>query len=342
MDDTTFDPRARRRRVILRLLRLPAALLALLLVAYFVMISMPGKSYRGALPAMTEDEKALEAELRTDVTYLAGTIGVRNVSRHSNLQAAAEYLREGLKRAGFDPESITFTTDDRDCEILQVSKRGARAPEEIVLVGAHYDSAPGAPGANDNGSGTAAVLALARRLANKSPARTIELVLWPNEEPPYFQTQKMGSLVHAKRAKERGERIVAMMSIETIGYYSDEEGSQKYPFPFGLFYPSRGDFIGFVGNVGSRALVRRAIGSFRDHASFPSEGAAAPGSMPGIGWSDHWAYWEQGYEAVMVTDTAPFRYPYYHTLSDRPEKLDYGRMARVVAGLEAVVDDLAK
>jgi hypothetical protein len=132
-----------------------------------------------------------------------------------------------------------------------------------------------------------------------------------------------------------------MISVESIGYYSDAEGSQRYPFPFGLLYPSRGDFIGFVGNVGSRSLVRNAIRAFRASASFPSEGVAAPSSMPGIGWSDHWSYWQQGYDAIMVTDTAPFRNPNYHTAGDRPDTLDYPRMARVVEGLEHVVEALA-
>jgi len=132
-----------------------------------------------------------------------------------------------------------------------------------------------------------------------------------------------------------------MLSIETIGYFSDRAESQSYPFPFSLFYPSTGNFIGFVGNVASRDLVRRVVGRFRRSAKFPSEGAAVPGSMPGIGWSDHWAFWEQGYPGVMVTDTAPFRYPHYHTAADTPDKIDYARMARVVAGLEAVVAELA-
>jgi hypothetical protein len=128
----------------------------------------------------------------------------------------------------------------------------------------------------------------------------------------------MGSLVYARRSAAHREQIVAMLSLETIGYYSDLRGSQHYPFPFSLFYPDTGNFIGFVGNLPSRALLHRAVAAFRRHTSFPSEGAAAPSFITGVGWSDHWAFWEQGYSALMVTDTAPFRYPHYHTARTRP------------------------
>jgi hypothetical protein len=147
----------------------------------------------------------------------------------------------------------------------------------------------------------------------------------------------MGSVRYARRCRQRDEQIVAMLSLETIGYYSDAPGSQQYPFPFGLLYPSEGNFIGFVGNVSSGDLVRTAIGAFRQHARFPSEGAAVPASIQGVGWSDHWSFWQVGYPGIMVTDTAPFRYPHYHRREDTPDKVDYARMARVVAGLEHVV-----
>src|SRR5262249_21271394 len=161
------------------------------------------------------------------------------------------------------------------------------------------------------------------------------------EEPPYFQTPAMGSAVYARRCRERGEKVVAMLGLETIGYYTDRPGSQRYPFPFGLFYPKTGDFVAFVGNTGSRALVHRAVAAFRAGAPFPSEGAAAPAALQGVGWSDHWSFWQEGYPAVMVTDTAPFRNPDYHTPRDVPDRLAYAPMARVVAGLVRVVEALA-
>jgi hypothetical protein len=152
----------------------------------------------------------------------------------------------------------------------------------------------------------------------------------------------MGSWVYAKRCRTRGDQIVGMISLETIGYFSQEPGSQKYPM-LGLnaLYPSSGNFVAFVGNFSSRALVRDAIGTFRKHATLPSEGAALPSNVPGVGWSDHWAFWQHGYPAIMLTDTAPFRYPHYHARTDTPDKLDYDSMARVVIGVERVIQDLA-
>ena len=210
-----------------------------------------------------------------------------------------------------------------------------------MVVGAHYDSVLGSPGADDNATGVAAVLEIARACASLRWPRTLRLVAFVNEEPPFFLGGDMGSLRYARRLREEGRNVVAMLSLETIGYYSDRPGSQQYPFPFRFFYPERGDFVAFVGNIASRDLVRRTVASFRSQAGFPSEGLAAPGWITGVGWSDHWSFWQQGYPAVMVTDTAPFRYPHYHAGTDTPEKVDYERLSRVVAGLTDVVGELA-
>jgi Zn-dependent M28 family amino/carboxypeptidase len=151
----------------------------------------------------------------------------------------------------------------------------------------------------------------------------------------------MGSRVYASRLRKQEEDIVAMLSIETIGHYSDTKGSQRYPFPFGLFYPGSGNFIGIVGNLASRSLVRTCIASFRQHTVFPSEALCAPGWIAGVGWSDHWSFWREGYQAAMITDTALFRDAYYHTRGDTPEKLDYVSSARVVGGIGRLVAELA-
>jgi Zn-dependent M28 family amino/carboxypeptidase len=164
-----------------------------------------------------------------------------------------------------------------------------------------------------------------------------------NEEPPYFLSGEMGSQVYARRCKERGDNISAMISLETIGYFSDAPNSQTYPSPgLGLFYPKVGNFIGFVSNVTSRALLRRVIAVFRKQAKIPSEAASLPAFVPGVSWSDQWSFWQQGYPAIMVTDTAPFRYPYYHSSNDTPDKLDYDRFTLVVSGMEKVIQELAK
>jgi Zn-dependent M28 family amino/carboxypeptidase len=213
----------------------------------------------------------------------------------------------------------------------------------LIVVGAHYDSAQGAVGANDNGSGVAALIELARAFRQVQPGEGFEIrfAFYVNEELPWFGTEKMGSNLHAAGLAREGRQVVAMLSLETIGWYSSSPGSQHYPFPFNLIYPSTADFIGFVANPRSRSLVRRIVGVFRRHAAFPSEGAVGLESIRGIGWSDQWSYWQRGWPAVMVTDTALYRYPHYHTLHDTPDKLDYDGLARVVKGLEGVVRELA-
>jgi Zn-dependent M28 family amino/carboxypeptidase len=163
-----------------------------------------------------------------------------------------------------------------------------------------------------------------------------------NEEPPFFQTAHMGSAVYANAAKARGDRIVAMLSLETMGYYSNEKGSQQYPAPIAMLYPDVGNFIGFVTNVGSARLLLKARRAFKARTAFPLQSAAVPAAIPGVGWSDHWAFWQAGYAAMMVTDTAPFRYPWYHTARDTPDKIDYERLAHVVDGLQAVIEALAR
>jgi hypothetical protein len=315
--------------------------LALLGGALWWMTTMPGRSSDGELPPLGERERELELRLEGHVRVLAGDIGERNVFRPARLDAAAEYLEATFRGLGHPVESQPFETAGVSVRNLEAAQTGGSRPDEIVVVGAHYDSVIGSPGANDNATGVAAVIELSRLLAERELPRTVRFVLFVNEEPPFYLTEDMGSLQYARRARERGDRIVAMLSLETIGYFSDKEGSQHYPFPFSFFYPSRGNFIGFVGNLASRRLVRRAVGSFRRHSPLPSEALAAPGWITGVGWSDHWSFWQQGYPGVMVTDTALFRYDQYHTAQDTPDRVRYGHLARVVAGLEKVVVDLA-
>jgi Zn-dependent M28 family amino/carboxypeptidase len=214
----------------------------------------------------------------------------------------------------------------------------------VLVVGAHYDSAATSPGANDNATGAAAVIELARLLGDlrATTRRRIRLVLFVNEESPYFRTPDMGSLRYARALAAQNEHVVAMYSLETLGYYSDVPGSQRYPVPFGMMFPDRANFVAFVGMLGSRPLVRETVRSFRSHTAFPTIGGVAPASVEGIGWSDHWAFAEQGFPAVMITDTALFRYPYYHQPTDTPDKVDMEKLARVVKGIERVIRDAAR
>jgi len=304
-----------------------------------LMLSMPGKSHRGPLPALRAEQAALREALRADLQRLSVDIGERNLRRYAKLREAADLVASAFEGAGLAVSRQTYTCRGYEVDNV-IGELPGRSPE-IVVVGGHYDTVVGCPGANDNGTGVVATMALARAFAGTQPERTLRFLGFVNEEPPYFQTEEMGSLVYAKACRERGDRIAGMLSLETIGYYDDGEKTQQYPFPLGLLYPSTGNFVSFVGNFGSRRLVRRAVGAFRAHAAFPSEGGAAPSSVPGIGWSDHWAFWQVGYDALMVTDTAPFRHDDYHTPLDTVERIDFDGFARVVDGLRYVVADLA-
>ena len=316
-------------------------LTALLLGGLISMTHMPGKSYSGPLPPLTVEESRVRDRLAAHVGRLAGDIGERNLWHYQALSAAAGYIATTFEELGYRTVDEPFDSRGQQVRNIIAEKPGSVNPEEIVLVGAHYDSVLGSPGANDNGSGVAALLELAQLLADQALPRTVRFVAFVNEEPPFSYSAEMGSVVHARAARVRGDRIRAMLALETIGYYSDAPGSQQYPAPLSYFYPDRANFIGFVGNLRSRALVREALESFRRHAAFPSEGATVPGWITGVGWSDHWSFWQAGYPAIMVTDTAFFRYAHYHTSADTPDKVDTARTARVAAGLAGVVAELA-
>ena len=325
--------------------RLAGILLFIVLVLIAIisyMTAMPGKSFSGALPPLTAEETELKTNLIRHVSYLAAEIGERNVIAYEPLQKTAQYIEDNFKKFGYEVKSQEYVVQMRKVRNLIAEIPGSARANEIVVIGAHYDTVYDCPGADDNSSGVTALLELARILKDSHPARTVRFVAFVNEEPPWFQTDDMGSLVYAEQARKLKENIVAAISIETIGMYSDLKGSQQYPSGFKWLYPSKGNFILFIGNLGSRALVRDAVRSFRASVKFPSEGSAVPTAVPGVGWSDHWSFWQQGYPAIMVTDTAPFRNPNYHQPTDKPDTLDYDRMARVVHGLVGVVSDLGK
>jgi hypothetical protein len=280
------------------------------------MIRMPGKSYQGPLPPLGGEARALALRLRLHVAALAAN------ERNTDLETPARYIEHALK--SFSTQE--FMSGGRQVRNIETGSGG-------IVVGAHYDTVPGSPGADDNASGVAVLLELARLVPSG-----VRFVAFANEEVPYFLGPEMGSFVYAR---ERGAGVRAMFSLEMLGYYSEKPGSQNYPAPLGLFYPERGDFIAFVGDLGARSLVRKAIGVFREKARFPSEGLAAPSFIPGVAWSDHWSFRKHGYPAVMITDTAFYRYPHYHRASDTPDKLDYERMARVTLGLAEMLNELA-
>jgi Zn-dependent M28 family amino/carboxypeptidase len=304
---------------------------------------MPGETGRGSLAPLTPAQVELRQRLERHVRELAGRIGERNSVHYGALEEAAAYVDRELAALGYTVTSQRWTAaGDQTFRNLEVTISGRAKAREVVVVGAHYDSNRGTPGADDNASGVAALLELARLLRGDSLPRTIRLVAFANEELPFFGTPDQGARRYVAALRQRGDDVRSMLSIETIGYYATGPRTQLYPRPLNWFYPDTGNFIGFVGNLSSRGLVHEAIAAFRRHTPFPSHGAAAPASIPGVGWSDHEAFWAVGIPAVMITDTAPFRNPHYHTRGDTPDRIDYDRMTYVVDGLAAVVRELAR
>jgi hypothetical protein len=284
---------------------------------------------------------ALQVRLMGHVRVLGESIGERHLGRPHALRAAADYIRKAWTSHGWSVSEERFEVEGQAVANLFVEQKGSGEPETILVVGAHYDSAPGTPGANDNGTGVALLLEMARILKDEKFQRTIRYVAFVNEEPPYYFTERMGSRVHARGARSRGENIVAMISLETLGYYASAAGTQGYPFPLGFFYPRTGNFLGVVGNLRSRALVVEFLRHFMAAGDFPVEGIATFAWIPGISWSDHWSFWTEGYPAIMLTDTAPFRYPDYHGSHDLPKRIAGPEFARAAQGIIGAVRGLA-
>lgn len=293
----------------------------------------------GGAPAAAAEP--LAGRLHAHVLRLAQEIGERNVWRARALHAAADYIRETWERQGHTVTAQRYSAYAVESDNLEIRLGSAADAPGIIVVGAHYDSVQGSPGANDNASGVAALLELGAMLQRAGLQRSVRLVAFVNEEPPFFHGGEMGSAVYAKAARRRGDDIRLMMSLEMLGAYSDRPGSQSYPPFLGWFYPERANFIAFVSNLGSRQALRRTVAAFRAASDFPAEYLAAPAIVPGVSWSDQLSFRREGYAAIMVTDTAFYRYAHYQSAQDTPEKIDYARMAQVVQGLAQAIVALA-
>jgi len=324
----------------MRLQELGIALMALLLVAvagagilYRLLVYMPGASYGAAPPRSNGETADLAARLQAHVRVLAHDVGERHYWKPANMRAAADFIEQTLRKSGYNPVRHTVVTGDQAFPNIEVQIPGFSRAHEVMVVGAHYDTVRGSPGADDNASGVAVLLELARLLRGADLDRTIHLVAFANEEEPFHGTEAMGSLQFARRARAANQNIVGMISLEMLGYYTTGPDTQRYPAFLGHLYPHQGDFLAFVGNFASRQLVYDVIRGFRQYATVPSEGLAAPEMLEDILRSDHAAFWQMGYSAMMLTDTANFRNPHYHGPNDTYDTLDYATMARVTVAL---------
>lgn len=300
------------------------------------------------MPKLTTEElREVERHLRRHLDMIAGVIGERNVPRrYGALEATARYIEDTFRAQGYAPAAQEFAAYGKPVRNIECEIAGQKHPERIWIIGGHYDSIDGSPAADDNASAVAGVLEVARLLRDAHPRDTVRFVTFVNEEPPFYKGSEMGSVVYANRCREREEQIQGMINLEMIGYYDDRRGAQEYPppldrAPIRWLLPSRGNFISFVGDEKSFWLTRRCKRLFRKSVRFPALWMATPDRIGGHGMSDQWSFWQQGYRAVMVTDTAFFRNPHYHKASDRPETLDHPRMAKIVVGLAGMMRRLS-
>jgi hypothetical protein len=295
----------------------------------------------GVLEARGGDSE-LRERLRRHVEVLAGELGERNLFAYEQLEQAADYIEGKLRAAGYNVESQYFEVQGKRCRNLIASRDGSQAGGEELVLGAHYDTNPGTPGADDNASGVAVLLELARLAAGHDFDRTVRFVAFTNEEAPWFGSRAMGSKVYARRARERQTRIKGMIALEMLGYYSDLPGSQSYPPGFRFFYPDRANFIALVADLWPWAGRNEFEQLLQKNTALAVESVATFRFVPGVDLSDHRSFWDEGYRALMITDTAFYRNPHYHGSSDTPQTLDYGKMAELTRGLWAAIQRLAE
>jgi peptidase M28-like protein len=311
------------------------AVVALVLIAAWALLTQPfvARRDRGS-----EGPRADPRRLAADVERLV-RLAPRDAAHPKNLDRAADELARSLGDAGAPVTELPFSVSGHRFRNVI----GSFGPEGggRVIVGAHYDAYLEFPGADDNASGVAGVLELARLLSSARLRGGIDLALWPLEEPPHFGSDSMGSSVHARSLADAGAPVLAMLSLEMIGCFRDEPGSQQLPLSLlKLVYPTTGSFIALAGRFSDIGLLRRVKGSMLSGSDLPVRSINAPQGFPAIDLSDHLSFWRAGYPALLVTDTAFYRNPRYHTGGDTPETLDYARMAKVVDGVFLAVLDL--
>jgi len=309
------------------------------LLAYAIVF--PRQPFDGELLPLTDTERDIVLRLEQHVRAIART--PRNLNHYPALERAAVYIETELARQGHTISRQSYEVEGREVRNIEVTLDSPSANYRSTLViGAHYDTHANSPGANDNGTGVAALIEIARLLGPATRlSNRVRLVFFVNEEVPFGRTEHMGSLRHARKLSADGERVSGMIALETIGFFSQVRGSQRFPFPFGLVYADIGNFVAFVGLPGARGLVRKSLRTFRSISPFPSIGGIAPRFVSGVSLSDHWAYAECGFPALMITDTAPFRNPFYHTTYDLPHTADYQSLARITLALSKMIRALA-
>ncbi len=304
-------------------------------VAILVVISIVAVS-----GVVFRESSSVPDRLEKDVQHLAGKIVNRNLKSPKKYKETLQFIRNRWEKQGYKVKSEDVPTEnDGTGKNLYIEIKGSSPQAKWLIVGAHFDTHFDTPGADDNASGVAGLLELSRRLQKSKPKNHLRLIAFTNEEPPYFQNKQMGSVVSAKNTKSRNEKVIGMISLESIGYFSDAPGSQQIPKILQGQFPTKANYIALIGNVKSTKFLQESKAALTDKPPIPFRVLPAIESIvPAAGYSDHWSFWKIGVPAYMVTDTAMFRNPNYHESTDTPETLDYKRMAKVVDAVELIIN----
>ena len=315
-----------------------------------VMVGVPAAVLIGAgwlwsaeMAAVQWEEGAVRVELAALVRMLAVTIGPRSYKDPANLNAAADFVSRRFASFGYRVAEQPYQVEGFTARNIIAERRGTEQPDRVIVIGAHYDTVVGSPGADDNASGMAVLLELARLQAETGFRKTVRFVAFTLEEPPFFRSRHMGSRIYARSLRERGEQVEAMLCLESVGYYSQEPASQSFPwlvFWLRWRYPTTGNFLTVISNSDSEPLQIQVRDSLKAGMDLPVETYTGPWWVPGVDWSDHGSFWNEGYPAVMLTDTALFRNPHYHRRNDLPAALDYRAMSELVLGLAGALTAL--
>ena len=316
--------------------------LTLIVLAAFMYYSFYEETITVQRPGYMADKKEITENLRKTVQVLAGDIGSRGHDQFNALDRTIRYITSELREYGYTVEEQPYEYKEGAYKNIYAVKTGTKEPGRILVVGAHYDTVKGTPGADDNASAVAGMLELARLLAATPLDKTVHFVAFTLEEPPLFRSRYMGSYVYAQGLHKAGADVEGMICLEMIGFFSDGPDSQFFPLPFMRWaYPKTGNFITLVSNLQSKGFLQNVKAGFVNGTDLPVETLSTVSVVPGVDFSDHRSFWKFGYHALMVTDTAFYRNPQYHGPGDVPEILDYERMTEVVLGLKASIEQVA-
>jgi Peptidase family M28 len=303
-------------------------------------VSYPGQSYQGPLAPLSAAETELKSKLYKHVNAMANKIGERHFLRYKQLNISTTYITALFRHYGYQPTLQGYQFEVQRFNNIIAEVKGTEQADDVVIVGAHYDTVPMSVGADYNATGIAALIELAGYFKQHPQPFTIRFVAFANKEVPFIYGPNMGSVRYVGKLMREHTHVVAMYALEGLGYYKTSRYSQRYPYFLSVFRSDVGDFLAFISNYKNQALLSDSLRAFRTSSPFPSQGFTAPNFISSISSSDHWAFWQKGYPAIMITDTLFYRNKNYLRETDTLNTLDFDRFTRAVIGIQHMLENL--